>query len=34
MNKAASISPALMTWVGKNGERDITHQLVMLQSWV
>ena len=26
--------PAHMTWVGKHGERDITRQLVMLQSWV
>ena len=28
------ISPAHMTWVGKNGERDITRQPVVLQSWV
>ena len=34
VTKAASISPAHMTWVGKNGEKGITCQLVMLQSLV
>lgn len=34
MTKAASTSPAHMTWVGKNGERGITRQPVKLQSSV
>jgi len=34
MHKVVLISPALTIWVGKNGERAIIHQQVILQSWV